>query len=356
MSDYKFACPSCGQHLMGDASYAGTQITCPGCQRPMTIPTPAQAAVAVTATSPSPPQPPPTAVRAGTPSPHRPSTPPPSPGTFGATPRTSGLAIASLICSCASLVAGPFGAIPGVICGHMARARIRRDPSLGGHGLAKAGLIVGYSLLGLMVVWLGFVALLVAKGVKQGIQRARQQAAQQPRPEPSQQRGRTVAEITPSSPETSAPVDTTPDGRGWTLDLARAEIPSSPVTGRIQGQPFKMEKVTLEGGWLKFVEGKDFFADREMDVVIFENDTAKLSGRTFTMPKKEFGVNPHIYMKWKEGGKAPRQSSFVGGYALRLEFGTLSGGKLPGKIYLCVPDREKSFVSGAFEVEVKGRK
>jgi hypothetical protein len=138
------------------------------------------------------------------------------------------------------------------------------------------------------------------------------------------------------------------------MKLAGVEIPSGPVTGRIQGQPFKMEKATLENGWLKFLEGKDFFADREMDVVLFENDPAKLSGRTFTVPKEESGGNPHIWMKWKEkGGNVPKQRNFMERYALRLEFGKLSNGKLPGKLYLCVPDTEKSFVAGTFEVQVK---
>ena len=29
-----------------------------------------------------------------------------------------------------------------------------------------------------------------------------------------------------------------------------------------------------------------------------------------------------------------------------------SGGVLPGKIYLCLPGQEKSFVTGSFEVQV----
>jgi hypothetical protein len=57
--------------------------------------------------------------------------------------KTSGLAIASLVLS----FLGPFGCIPAVICGHIARAKIKQDSSLGGDGLAKAGLIIGYLFL-----------------------------------------------------------------------------------------------------------------------------------------------------------------------------------------------------------------
>ena len=33
---------------------------------------------------------------------------------------------------------------------------------------------------------------------------------------------------------------------------------------------------------------------------------------------------------------------------MRLEFGTLANNKLPGKIYLCLPDDEKSYLMGSF--------
>jgi hypothetical protein len=38
MSEIKFSCPGCEQHLEADQSYAGTQIACPTCQVPFTIP------------------------------------------------------------------------------------------------------------------------------------------------------------------------------------------------------------------------------------------------------------------------------------------------------------------------------
>jgi len=71
-----------------------------------------------------------------------------------ARPQTSGLAVASLTLAILSVVLGPFGCIPAIVCGHMARGKIRRDPSLCGDGLAVAGLIVGYVILALSLVTL----------------------------------------------------------------------------------------------------------------------------------------------------------------------------------------------------------
>ena len=43
-----------------------------------------------------------------------------------------------------------------------------------------------------------------------------------------------------------------------------------------------------------------------------------------------------------------QKPAFDSGYALRLEFGLLANNHLPGKIYLCLPDDEKSYVTGSF--------
>ncbi len=61
--------------------------------------------------------------------------------------RTSGLAVTSLILS----LIGPIGCIPAVICGHIALAQIRKNAAVKGRGLALAGLIAGYSILGLTI-------------------------------------------------------------------------------------------------------------------------------------------------------------------------------------------------------------
>ena len=38
MSDFKFACPECGQHISGDERYSGHQVQCPHCQKPIIVP------------------------------------------------------------------------------------------------------------------------------------------------------------------------------------------------------------------------------------------------------------------------------------------------------------------------------
>jgi len=63
------------------------------------------------------------------------------------------LAMASLALSCLTVFFGPFGCIPGIICGHIARADCRKRPELEGASMALAGLLVGYASLVLLVLF-----------------------------------------------------------------------------------------------------------------------------------------------------------------------------------------------------------
>jgi hypothetical protein len=45
MSDLKFSCPSCAQHIQCDESYAGERIPCPSCASVVRVPTDAPLAV-----------------------------------------------------------------------------------------------------------------------------------------------------------------------------------------------------------------------------------------------------------------------------------------------------------------------
>lgn len=75
----------------------------------------------------------------------RPGASPDAPA-FSSPPRTSGLAITSLIFGLLSLTILPIlAAVPAVICGHVSQAQIKKaGGALRGGGLSLAGLIMGY--------------------------------------------------------------------------------------------------------------------------------------------------------------------------------------------------------------------
>lgn len=118
----KFSCPSCDGHIEAGPEWAGEPTTCPHCNASIEVP--AEAAFP-------------------------PSGPPPEyPGEVSLPAgRTSGLAIASLICGILGFFTIGVTSLPAIITGHIARGSIKRDSSLVGGGMALAGLIMGYMVI-----------------------------------------------------------------------------------------------------------------------------------------------------------------------------------------------------------------
>jgi hypothetical protein len=95
-------------------------------------------------------------------------------------PRTSGMAVASLVVSILGLiqVLPLIGAIAGIAMGYMARAQIRDSGgAVGGEGLATGGIVVGWLAVALTVAgicifvlfWAGLLSLPVGIGLCGGL-------------------------------------------------------------------------------------------------------------------------------------------------------------------------------------------
>ncbi|HET7932437.1 MAG TPA: DUF4190 domain-containing protein [Rhodanobacteraceae bacterium] len=86
-------------------------------------------------------------------------------------PRTSSMAVMSLIFGILSYVfLFGIGAIVAVICGHAARAEIRRAPpgTIDGDGMALAGLILGWIQIVLTIIGVGIFLLFVVGAIALG--------------------------------------------------------------------------------------------------------------------------------------------------------------------------------------------
>jgi hypothetical protein len=89
--------------------------------------------------------------------------------------KTEQLAVLSIIFSGLGLFGFCCGfflmaAVAGIVCGHIALSRIKANPELEGHGLAVAGLVIGYLAVGGWLIWiLLFGGLAVLQGITEGM-------------------------------------------------------------------------------------------------------------------------------------------------------------------------------------------
>jgi len=97
-----------------------------------------------------------------------PPVPPSIPGVSPIAPpageRTSGVAIGSLVCGILGFFTGGLLGIVAVILGHIGLSQIKKNPTLKGHGMALAGLILGYVSFVLIFISIVAISVLIALG------------------------------------------------------------------------------------------------------------------------------------------------------------------------------------------------
>lgn len=344
MSETRISCPNCAQHIAIDDAWSGQTVTCPSCQQPFTVPQLIPTAAAAPAAPPpagglrlsaaSAPPPPLTA-----PAPARPGA---APRTAAAQPaRTSGLAITSLILS----LLGCFGitAIAGVICGHLARKRIRQDPSLTGSGLALAGIIIGYAMIVFSVLSLVFFAFLSSR-VGDEIEKVKRETRMRPTHETT-----TASDFEPAPAEPGMGTFGGSDAEEKALPA-----PQGAVSGTIKGQPFTYSRAKLDSraGLLDIEEGTGFIPDQGVKIFLFPKAGESLANRTWKVAASASGMNPHVHLRWQENGTT-RLGSFMQNYTMELKTGEITNGVVTGSITLKAAGNTPVDLKGNFTAKVE---
>lgn len=143
----------------------------------------------------------------------------------------------------------------------------------------------------------------------------------------------------------------------WMADISKATIPQKPASGRLHGEPFTIDRAELQQGILSLRQGREFFADLEFKLFLFVDGPARLENQGLEILDEEnppVKTVPHVYMSWKPDAKSlPKTKSWTGDYVIRIKFGQVRNGRLPGEIYLCLPDMKQSFVAGTFNAILK---
>ena len=278
MSEFKFACPVCGQHITADSNASGTRLDCPTCFRKIVVPqapTAGESKLILSASQADKPRPP-------------------------STELTSDL--------------GP----------------LRRPSSL-------SSLVAGILLLAI----LGAVATYLWAWRDKLFHR----------------HGATGATANPTSGSSTGrqavvtyPV---PTNTSWSLDLTNAITPDTRAAGRIHGSGFHCERATLQGGNLTLRQGKTWPPDLGLTIVMFAQQGEDLAGKTIVVAAERPPPVPRVVLRYKdEQGKAVNQT-FNGGYALRVVFGQPANGRMPGEVYIGLPDGAESFAAGTFDAEIR---
>jgi hypothetical protein len=143
----------------------------------------------------------------------------------------------------------------------------------------------------------------------------------------------------------------------WTLNLANAVFPAETAAGKIHGQNFVCQRAVLLNGLLMLRSSTGREPKMAANIFVSTNifsaqEAAALGGESFAVDTNHTGFVPSVSLVWQDGNMRVLEM-FTNGFAMKLEFGTVSSNTLPGKIYLCLPDEAKSCVAGTFTAEIR---
>ncbi|MGO9586003.1 MAG: hypothetical protein ACLP2Y_07405 [Limisphaerales bacterium] len=273
MSEFKYACPVCGQHMKCDSSQSGTVMECPTCFQKITAP---QA------------------------------------------PATD----------------DPKFILTGTKVGERPLPTAVADPG------AATVPEKHFPAMAFVLVVLLFAAVAAAFVFRGKIFKS---AGGQGAPEPSQPQG----PVKPPPPPKPVVVAPPANDASWMLELAAVTIPDSTAAGRIHGRDFICDRAILQGGTLTLRGATDLGATINFGSVLPET----LAGQSINVATNAEKA-ARVILRWKEGNLSLREN-FTNGYALRIEFGPFAGNRMAGKVYLCMPDAEKSYITGNFDAEIR---
>jgi len=275
MSEFKYACPVCGQHMKCDSSHSGTVMECPTCFQKITAP---QA------------------------------------------PATD----------------DPKFIITGTKVGERPIPAAVADA-----GAAPAPMPEKSSPLPAII----FIVLVCVAGAVLFVYRGKIFKSSDRQASPVA--NATGGQPTPVKPPKPAVVAPPADDARWMLTLDAAAIPNLPAAGRIHGRDFICDRANLQGGALTLRDAADLGATINFGSVLPE----ALAGQSINVATNAEKA-ARVILRWKEGNLSLREN-FTNGYALRIEFGLPDNNHLPGKVYLCMPDAEKSYLTGNFDAEIR---
>jgi hypothetical protein len=287
MSEFKFACPVCGQHITADSSTSGGQLECPTCFQKIVVPqaSAADSKFILAASQVSKPRP------IGS----------PADATDATASRKSPIPIAAILLV---LLLGTAGTLAYVFRGKIFKTT--------------------------------------------GDQ------AQAPTNESPKNK------VT-AAPRTVYPI---PTNISWTLDLAKVYIPDANAVGSISGNGFVCEKAVLQAVIphdgktpphcdLTLRQGKTWPPDLGLSVQLFATAGEELSGKTVEVTPDRNPPLPKVTLRWKDDAQKAVNRSIPGGYAMKLVFGDAANSRMPGSIFISLPDDSKSFIAGTFEAEIR---
>jgi hypothetical protein len=162
----------------------------------------------------------------------------------------------------------------------------------------------------------------------------------------------TASSTKPASPNVFKSPHPIPLNVNWTLNIANALIPNEQAAGSIHGNGFLCEHASFKAGRLSLRQGIAGAPDLGITVSLGALQAEQLGGKAVVVTPTNPVPAPRVVLRWKDNQQEPVTEHIRAGYAMKVMFGPVAGGRIHGRIFIALPDEQKSFAAGNFDAEI----
>ena len=123
--------------------------------------------------------------------------------------------------------------------------------------------------------------------------------------------------------------------------------------GELAGEPFEITQAVFRNGTLTLQEGEGESWERELTIFLFLNDDESLDRRTLRVETDDRFRVPTVHVALASRGESAGEGeAFEHDYSMRLQFARVEDGQVNTRLYLSLPDAQRSWVAGYFKTEI----
>jgi hypothetical protein len=153
----------------------------------------------------------------------------------------------------------------------------------------------------------------------------------------------------------SPPVAVTWGPPEWKPKLTGVLFPETPAYGKLRGAGFSVAFAVYADQKLSLSDGGG--PGSRAVIITLNQSPNRLAGTSYDIwSDRVAGALPIEMISRGDNSETTVSRVFTGGYALKLKFGNRVKNKIPMKIYLCLPDTDKSYLGGTFDVTIEKAK
>lgn len=153
---------------------------------------------------------------------------------------------------------------------------------------------------------------------------------------------------------TAAAAPVAPAKPQWTLDLQAVHVPQEALAGEFGGRPFTADRVYLQrapfGYLLTVRQGLGARAEREIMVMLPLAAGQTVDGKSWNVTADN-STAPRLIKRWLENTRQQTRV-FTNGYALKLQFDQTANNQIPAKLFVALPDEEKTYIAGTLTASI----